>query len=84
VSAPARALAREIVAPPAPLPLRPGLALMRLVTIGLLPADLRAAYGFPWSRRRERLFRGSASLVRVVVRATPPPLRQWPAARRRR
>ena len=83
VSAAARTLAREVVAPPAPLAARPGLAFMRLVTIGLLPPELRTAYGFPWDARREALFRRSTPVVRAVLRATPPALRQWPAARRR-
>lgn len=77
----ARALARAIVAPPAPLPARPLLGLLRLPTVGLLPPTLRAQYGFAWDERRERRLRLLAACTRVLRRAAPPVLRYWPVAR---
>ena len=78
----ARDLARDIVYPPVPRVAAPALALVRLHTLGLLPASIRSAYGFPWSARREAWMTASTALVRVLVRATPPIARHWPAARR--
>ena len=48
----------------------------------LLPADIRAAYGFSWDDRRQRKFRRLATATRRVRRVLPPVLREWPAARR--
>jgi uncharacterized protein (DUF2236 family) len=77
----ARALAREIVYPPHPLPARPQLWLMRLPTLGLLPPAIRQAYGLPWTRRDERALERSAALIRRLLPLTPTVLRHWPAAR---
>jgi uncharacterized protein (DUF2236 family) len=78
----ARLLAREILYPPAPRLAAPGLALVRLHTVGLLPASIRGAYGISWSPRGEALMRVSARLVRAMLRLTPGVIRHWPAARR--
>lgn len=77
----ARALAREIVTPPLPLPARPLVWLGRLPTTGLLPPAIRAAYGFPWDSRREAALRLSGRLVRGLLPITPSVIRYWPAAR---
>ena len=77
----ARALARDILTPgtPAPWPLG---RIHRLITVGLLPAELRKAYGLSWSIRDERaLARWSAGLRWASLR-TPVALRRWRAARR--
>jgi uncharacterized protein (DUF2236 family) len=77
----ARALARDILTPgtPAPWPLG---RIHRLITVGLLPAELRKAYGLSWSIRDERaLARWSAGLRWASLR-TPAALRRWRAARR--
>jgi uncharacterized protein (DUF2236 family) len=78
----ARLLAGEILQPQAPRLAAPALGLVRLQTVGLLPARIRADYGFPWSPRRERLLGLSTRLVRATLRLTPPVVRHWPAARR--
>jgi uncharacterized protein (DUF2236 family) len=78
----ARTLARAVVYPGTPRVAEPAVALMRLTTIGLLPPTIRAAYGFPWSSRREALLRRWAGLTRALLPLTPPLLRHWPAARR--
>jgi uncharacterized protein (DUF2236 family) len=77
----ARTLARAILYPHVPAVLAPATAVLRLITIGLLPPAIRAAYGFPWSARRDTALRGLAWLVRTLLRLTPPVLRHWPAAR---
>jgi uncharacterized protein (DUF2236 family) len=78
----ARELARDILCPPAPRLAAPALGLVRLQTVGLLPPAIRAAYGFSWGPRRQRLTAVSARLVRAALRLTPPIVRHWPAARR--
>lgn len=80
-SAAARVLAREIVAPPLPRPLRPLLWPARLPTLGLLPPTIRAAYGFPWDGRREAALRLTAGLTRAILARAPSRLRHWAAAR---
>jgi uncharacterized protein (DUF2236 family) len=54
----------------------------RLITAGLLPDDLRQAYGFLWNERRARRFERLTAAVRRTRRLMPPLLREWPAARR--
>ena len=54
----------------------------RLITIGMLPDDLRQAYGFAWNERRARRFQQVTALVRGTRRLLPPICREWPAARR--
>ena len=78
----ARALAREILWPGLPWPAGPLLVLARLTTVGLLPPAIRLAYGFTWSRRRERTLRLLTCAVRHGLPLVPPLVRHWPAARR--
>jgi uncharacterized protein (DUF2236 family) len=82
VSDESRTLAAEILNPRLPPPLRPLRPFFRLPMVGLLPPSVRAAYGFAWDARRERLLHDSARLVRPVLALTPSLLRHWPAARR--
>ena len=78
----ARALARDIVYPPAPRVAGPAIWLIRLTTVGLLPPTIRAGYGFPWDSRSEAMLRLSAGLVRHLLPLMPSVVRHWPAARR--
>jgi uncharacterized protein (DUF2236 family) len=82
VTGTARALAREILWPGLPWPANPLLVLARLTTVGLLPPAIREAYGFTWSRRRERALRLLTCAVRYGLPLLPPLVRHWPAARR--
>lgn len=76
----ARALAEALLAPPGRRWVAPALWLGRLVTVGLLPPAVRAAYGFTWSARQARVLRASAAALRAARRVTPPVLWKWPAA----
>ena len=78
----ARALAREVLAPPAPRLLRPALWLAALPAVGLLPPAIRAGYGLPWDARRARALTLVAAVTRVSLPLVPPPLRYWSLARR--
>jgi uncharacterized protein (DUF2236 family) len=55
-----------------------------LITVGLLPDDLRQAYGFEWNERRSRNFERVTAIVRRSRRVLPAVCREWPAARRER
>jgi uncharacterized protein (DUF2236 family) len=79
VTAAARAVAHAIVHPRLPGPLRPAMAPNTLLTAGLLPPALRAAYGLAWSPRRERLLELTLTGLRLGGRATPRVLRHAPA-----
>ncbi len=54
----------------------------QLVTVGLLPPDLRKAYGFTWLEQDHRRLRQAAAALRAARRIAPRMLREWPAARR--
>jgi uncharacterized protein (DUF2236 family) len=76
----ARALARDVVHAGGSLVGRSAMWWPRLITLGLLPSTIRAAYGFPWDSRRERLFGWSTTLVRRLLPLVPGALRYWPAS----
>lgn len=80
----ARRLAGALLAPPGRRWVAPALWLGRLTTVGLLPAPIRGAYGFPWRARDARRLRSAAAVLRAARRVTPPLLREWPVARRAR
>jgi uncharacterized protein (DUF2236 family) len=81
----ARAIARAVLRPPLPGPLRPAFAsLVNLATAGLLPPSLRDAYELRWSRSRQRTLDGAIAALRRVVPVLPPAVRLFPEARRAR
>jgi uncharacterized protein (DUF2236 family) len=76
----ARQIAHDLFAPvTAPTWLRAGLPLGRVLTLDLLPASIRAAYGFEWTARDERRARRAWSLLRFLVAVTPHRFRSWPS-----
>jgi uncharacterized protein (DUF2236 family) len=77
----ARSLARGVLYPPMSAPAWPGLVVLRLATVGLLPPTIRDEYGFPWDRRRQAALRASAAVIRGLLPVVPSGLRHWPAAR---
>ena len=79
----ARVLAAALLAPSASALMVPITAIVQLVGAGMLPRQLRRAYGFEWSRRRERSFRAVMATLRLARRVAPPFIAWWPAARRR-
>jgi uncharacterized protein (DUF2236 family) len=73
----ARAVAHATMAPPLPWPAGPVTARpQRLVTAGLLPAELRDAYGFEWNRVHERELRRFLRAAGAVGGVVPRPLRE--------
>lgn len=82
VTADARAVARQLMRPVGgPLWLRAAMPLGRLVTAGMLPPAVRAAYGQRWSPDLERRYRRTLRGIRVLWRLTPRALRELPARR---
>ncbi len=59
----------------------PAALLLRLMTVWLLPAQLRAGFGYSWGPRRELLLRGLAATSRALVPRLPGPVRDLPIAR---
>jgi uncharacterized protein (DUF2236 family) len=55
-----------------------GMPLARLLTAGLLPAELRNEYGLPWSALRERRFQRTLRLLAAGYRGLPRGIRHWP------
>src|SRR5215467_6480064 len=78
----ARRLAADVLSLGLPAVVQPFIAPARLPVVGMLPASIRAAYGFTWTRRHERALHCMAAASRLVLPALPPILRYWPAARR--
>jgi uncharacterized protein (DUF2236 family) len=74
----AQAVAHSLVHPPIPRPLRPLLAPTLLVTAGLLPAHVRAEYGFAWGPRRQRLLEAWLTGLRLAMRLVPRAVRALP------
>lgn len=72
-----RRLGRDVIEPVLPLalhvPLRPLLAIQRLVAVGTLPETIRDGFGFSWDDRSQarldRIHRVARSYSRVVPRA---------------
>ncbi|HJQ84520.1 MAG TPA: oxygenase MpaB family protein [Candidatus Binatia bacterium] len=76
-----RAIADSILRPPLATALRPLGALGRFVTVGLLPAPLRARYGLQWSDGRDTVLSALALLLRRIVPRLPHCVRDMPHAR---
>lgn len=82
VSATSRELAQALLYPRGWRLLWPAFRALQLITIGLLPAELRRAYGFRWTRREERALARWTTALRLMLRVLPAVVREWPAARR--
>jgi uncharacterized protein (DUF2236 family) len=76
-----RALARAVLYPPHWYLAWPAFRAMQVLTIGLLPPSVRAAYGFEWHDRDARALARWTLLLRTSLRLLPSFLRQWPMAR---
>jgi uncharacterized protein (DUF2236 family) len=81
VSGQARELARAVLAPPMATAVWPAAYLNRLITVGLLPPEVRQQYGFSWTDRDERRMEQAVRILRRVRRVTPDALALWPESR---
>jgi uncharacterized protein (DUF2236 family) len=82
VSDVARRLARSVLHPRLPLgpAFEPALVLGRQLTVGMLPAPLRAGYGLSWDRPRQAALVLVGAASRQVLPRVPAVLRRVPAA----
>jgi uncharacterized protein (DUF2236 family) len=74
----ARRIADHILSPPRPAA-APVFRWMRVLTAGLLPPHLRAAFGLPFGPAERALFRASMIALRAGTRRLPGGLRYTPA-----
>jgi uncharacterized protein (DUF2236 family) len=82
VSAQAREVSALVVSPRFGWLVAPATWMNRLITVGLLPEDIRHQYAFAWSRKHEKVLEVAAALVRSTRRAMPDAIALWPEARR--
>jgi uncharacterized protein (DUF2236 family) len=67
-------------------PTRPGTRIdlaetVKLISTGLLPAEIRRLFGFPWDRAREALLQSALLQLRAGIRLWPDGIRFHPAVR---
>ncbi|GAB3677054.1 oxygenase MpaB family protein [Actinocorallia lasiicapitis] len=74
----ARFVAHQVLFPRARWFERPGLTAVRLLTAGLMPAQLRVQYGWPWSPARRRRFLLLVNVLRLVYPRLPERVRTAP------
>ena len=77
VSDRSRALARAVLFPPRWWLLWFAFRPVHLITVGLLPASVRQAYGFEWTERQSRALARWANALRRLRRLAPVSIRQW-------
>jgi uncharacterized protein (DUF2236 family) len=86
VGADARRIAGDLLSPSLPFKmgrlLAPVLWLARLPATGLLPPEIRAGYGFKWTRFDAFALGVLSAVGRLVVPRLPSSMRHWPVARR--
>ena len=84
VSPTARALAADVLAPRFSTLIAPWRALNRVVTVGLLPPEVRAQYGFAWSTADDVKLARTLRGLRAMRQLMPDAIALWPDARRAR
>jgi uncharacterized protein (DUF2236 family) len=71
VGAGAETIARMVLHPALPGPRRPLWAVVRLMTVGQLPPEIRRQYGLSWTRGHAAMYWGACSVARLLRRAFP-------------
>lgn len=82
VSGDARALAASVLSPPFATLVAPAAWANRVLTVGLLPPDVRRQYELPWSDADNRSLARVAATLRRLRRLAPAVIACWPEARR--
>ena len=77
----ARAISDAILFPPVTAVPWPFTWINRVITIGLLPDDIREQYRYGWNDKRAKQFARLMSTLRGVRRVSPRALVWWPEAR---
>jgi uncharacterized protein (DUF2236 family) len=81
VSEEAKELGWAVLSPRAAGVVVPFTGVQSLLTVGLLPDQVRQGYGFAWSPAHQKRFDRALRLLRRVRRALPAPLAHWGVAR---
>jgi uncharacterized protein (DUF2236 family) len=76
-----RELADAVLSPSGGWLVAPATWVNRIVTVGLLPPQLRRQYALPWTSRRERTFTRLLPVLRAMRRCLPEAVALWPDAR---
>jgi uncharacterized protein (DUF2236 family) len=76
-----RELADAVLAPSGAWLVAPATWVNRIVTIGLLPPEVREQYGLTWTSRQERTVTRLLSVLRATRRCVPDTVALWPDAR---
>jgi uncharacterized protein (DUF2236 family) len=84
VSNDARELGLAVLSPRAAGVAVPFSGVQRLLSVGLLPDQVRDAYGFEWSSRHQRRFDRTIRALRAVRTTMPQAVAHWKMARRSR
>jgi uncharacterized protein (DUF2236 family) len=71
-------IAQKVLYPPMPLLRKPLWAIVRLITVGQLPADIRQAYGLRWGMRQRVGFRMARVAGHLLRRLFPDALGRSP------
>lgn len=75
----ARGVVRDLLHPRhAPAWVRAVMPVVRIVTVGMLPAPVRTQYGFPWGPREVRRFRRTVTGLRLLRAVLPGALLRLP------
>jgi uncharacterized protein (DUF2236 family) len=74
----ARGIARDVLHPVVGPMVRPGNAMLRAVTAGLLSERMREQFGLAWGAAERAGFAASTLALRAAIRAMPPTSRYWP------
>jgi uncharacterized protein (DUF2236 family) len=77
----ARELASAVLAPPLAAFVGPIAWVNRVVSVGLLPADVRREYGFEWGAPDDRRLHRALRVVRSIRAVLPNRVAWWPQAR---
>lgn len=77
-----RELAGAVLSPSGGWLVAPATWINRMVTVGLLPPQVREQYGMAWSPRQDRTVARLLSLLRNTRRLLPGAIALWPDARR--
>ncbi len=77
-----RELAQAVLSPSGAWLVAPATWINRMMTIGMLPPQVREQYAMPWTLRQERRLARLVSTLRLTRRLLPDAIALWPAARK--
>ena len=81
VGAQGRELAKAVLSPSGSWMVAPATWVNRMITVGMLPPQVRKQYGMTWTPRQERTLVRVVSALRLTRRVLPDAIALWPAAR---